>query len=95
MGCNDESSATLNSGGANAAHSQPMAVTADERHDMIAVAAYFRAERRGFALGDAVKDWWEAAAEIDSMLKNMVSAGVTRGNYQSVGLRNALRFWAK
>ena len=62
---------------------------------MIALAAYYRAERRGFAFGEAVKDWWEAAAVIDQMLENMGKAGVTRGKYERVGLRNALRLWVE
>jgi len=43
-------------------------VTAEERQRMIAEAAYFRAERRGFVGGDPVQDWLEAEAEIDRML---------------------------
>jgi hypothetical protein len=39
-----------------------------ERRQMIAEAAYFRAEKRGFA-GDAVTDWVEAEAEIDRQLR--------------------------
>jgi Txe/YoeB family toxin of Txe-Axe toxin-antitoxin module len=35
---------------------------------MIAEAAYFKAERRGFDGGDAVRDWCEAEAEIDARL---------------------------
>jgi chromosome segregation ATPase len=36
---------------------------------MIAEAAYFRAERRGFAGGDAIRDWCEAEAEVDARLR--------------------------
>lgn len=36
---------------------------------MIAEAAYFRAERRGFNGGDPVRDWCEAEAEIDGQLR--------------------------
>ncbi|HYW93425.1 MAG TPA: DUF2934 domain-containing protein [Gammaproteobacteria bacterium] len=36
-----------------------------ERHRRIAEAAYYRAERRGFAGGDPVNDWLEAESEID------------------------------
>lgn len=39
------------------------------REEMIAVAAYFRAERRGFAPGEAHDDWLAAAAEIDRQLQ--------------------------
>lgn len=41
------------------------AVTADERQRMIAEAAYFRAEARGFRDGDPLEDWLVAEAEID------------------------------
>ena len=43
-------------------------VDAATRHEMIACAAYFRAERRGFAAEGAVRDWLEAEAEIDRLL---------------------------
>jgi hypothetical protein len=64
-----------------------------ERHEMIAVAAYFVAERRGFAPGDAVRDWLEAERQIDGMLAGMRAAGATRADLERVGLRNALRLW--
>lgn len=38
------------------------------RHQMIACAAYYRAERRGFANGQALQDWLAAEAEIDRLL---------------------------
>jgi hypothetical protein len=38
------------------------------RDEMIARAAYFRAERRGFAEGCALQDWLEAEVEVDSKL---------------------------
>lgn len=44
------------------------AVTPDERQRFIAEAAYFKAERRGFAGGGELEDWIEAEAEIDSLL---------------------------
>lgn len=40
-----------------------------QRHDHVAVAAYFHAEHRGFNGGDAVADWLAAEAEIDAALK--------------------------
>lgn len=43
-------------------------VSPGRREQMIAEAAYFRAERRGFR-GDAVRDWCEAEAEIDARLR--------------------------
>lgn len=38
----------------------------EDRQEMIAIAAYYRAERRGFDGGDPMQDWLEAEAEIDS-----------------------------
>lgn len=35
---------------------------------MIAEAAYLRAERRGFSLGDPLDDWLAAEREIDTLL---------------------------
>lgn len=43
-------------------------VSAEERHRMIAEAAYFRAERRGFQGGDSFQDWLAAEVEIDKLL---------------------------
>lgn len=40
------------------------------REEMIAVAAYFRAEHRSFGEGDPLADWLAAEAEIDAMLDN-------------------------
>lgn len=44
-------------------------VTAGQRERMIAEAAYFRAERRGFVGGDPVTDWIEAQAEVEGSLR--------------------------
>lgn len=40
-----------------------------EREQMIARAAYYRAERRGFAPGYELEDWLEAEAEVDASLR--------------------------
>ncbi len=48
---------------------RPSAVTGDLRRAMIAEAAYFHAERRGFAPGGEVQDWLSAEAEVDALLK--------------------------
>lgn len=42
------------------------------RHAMIAEAAYYRAEKRGFAPGEEIADWVQAEAEIESMLKQFM-----------------------
>ena len=41
---------------------------AEERQQMIAVAAYFRAQGRNFEPGQEVEDWLAAEAEIDEKL---------------------------
>jgi len=43
-------------------------VNEQQRRQMIASAAYLRAERRGFKCGDPVTDWLEAEAEVDAEL---------------------------
>jgi len=43
-------------------------VSADERRRMIAETAYFRADKRGFADGDALGDWLAAEKQVDAML---------------------------
>ena len=45
-----------------------MSVNGEDRHSMIATAAYYRAESRGFNSGCETEDWLAAEAEIDSML---------------------------
>lgn len=44
------------------------------REQMIAEAAYFRAERRGFEGGDPLADWLEAEAEITARLGASIEA---------------------
>lgn len=39
-------------------------LTGYPQEEMIAVAAYFRAEQRGFAPGDELADWFQAEAEL-------------------------------
>lgn len=43
-------------------------VSPEDRMRLIAEAAYFKAERRGFAEGSELEDWVEAEAEIDALL---------------------------
>lgn len=43
-------------------------VSPEERYHMIATAAYFRAEQRGFAGGYEMEDWISGEAQIDAML---------------------------
>lgn len=41
------------------------------REELVAVAAYYRAERRGFAPNAEISDWLEAEAEVESLLKTI------------------------
>jgi hypothetical protein len=43
----------------------------NERQRLIAEAAYFKAQQRGFNGGDAVRDWCEAEVEIDARLRQL------------------------
>ncbi len=49
-----------------------------KREQMIAEAAYFRAEKSGFRGGDALRDWCEAEAEIDARLQRNGSREASR-----------------
>jgi Protein of unknown function (DUF2934) len=65
----------------------PRVITADERHRMIAMAAYYRAERRGFQNDDPCADWLEAEAEIDHMLeRSLMSQRLTQEKMKHVFL---------
>ncbi len=45
----------------------PAALSAAQREQMVRTAAYFRAERRGFAPGNEWDDWLSAEAEVGSL----------------------------
>lgn len=44
-----------------------------QRNQMIAMAAYFRAEKRGFSPNDELGDWFEAEREISRHLSSFSS----------------------
>ena len=46
----------------------PILITSEQRQQMIEEAAYFIAERRGFAVHDCLDCWLAAEAEIDQQL---------------------------
>lgn len=56
---------SFQAGGADTAR---VVASPEERWQVIAVAAYHKAEKRGFAPGDELRDWIEAEKEIDSQL---------------------------
>jgi len=60
---------TLGKSGANRKTSGKF-VTPEQRLQMIAEAAYFIAEKRGFSEGRAEADWLCAETEIDEILTN-------------------------
>lgn len=52
------------------AKKKEISVSPEHRYHMIATAAYYRAEHRGFAGGYEMQDWISAEAEIDAHLKS-------------------------
>lgn len=50
------------------AASAPTPIDQDQRRALIAQAAYFRAERRGFAPGYEAEDWLAAETEVDTAM---------------------------
>jgi hypothetical protein len=73
----------------------PIEVTPEERHEMVAVAAYYLAEKRGFPGGGALDDWITAERQIDAMIERMRRNGTSRRVLERVGLRNALQLWGQ
>jgi len=53
------------------ASSDSTGVSSEERHQLIAKAAYFRAERRSFVPGYELEDWLDAEAEIEKILSKI------------------------
>jgi hypothetical protein len=48
--------------------SHPAALAGEDRYRMIAEAAYYRAEQRGFTPGSELDDWLQAEIEVDALL---------------------------
>jgi hypothetical protein len=46
----------------------PAAIAGEDRYRLIAEAAYYRAEQRGFAPGAELDDWLAAEVEVDTLL---------------------------
>ncbi|MBI3902473.1 MAG: DUF2934 domain-containing protein [Nitrosomonadales bacterium] len=51
--------------------SKPASVSPEDRYHMIATAAYYLAEKRGFAGGYEMNDWISAEAQIDGMISKL------------------------
>jgi hypothetical protein len=47
----------------------------EQRSALIAEAAFFRAEKRGFAPGHEVEDWLAAESEVDARLMHALESG--------------------
>ncbi|WP_295390359.1 DUF2934 domain-containing protein [uncultured Thiodictyon sp.] len=62
---------------------------------MIAVAAYYLAEQRGFPGEGALDDWIVAERQIDRMVERMREDGTNRRALERMGLRNALKLWGQ
>lgn len=58
--------ATIKSSKGSPAIAGQISAGLEDRHDMIATAAYYRAEQRGFHSGHEMEDWLAAEAEVDS-----------------------------
>ena len=52
-----------------AGNSRTLTIDPDQRRNYVEVAAYYIAERRGFANGDQTMDWLAAEEEIDRLLR--------------------------
>lgn len=48
-------------------------ITSEERRRLIALAAYYRAERKGFGKTNPVEDWLLAESEVDAMITREAS----------------------
>lgn len=53
----------------NGGRSNGHSITAEERYNKIAQAAYYRAEQRGYEPGHEVEDWLAAEAEVDAEMR--------------------------
>ncbi|QIK36969.1 DUF2934 domain-containing protein [Caldichromatium japonicum] len=62
----------------------------EQRHEMIAVAAYYLAERRGFAPGHAEADWLRAEQVIDALIASRSLRAGQDQVEQRQTIRNAL-----
>ncbi|MHB9020817.1 MAG: DUF2934 domain-containing protein [Halothiobacillus sp.] len=67
-------------------------ISAEIRHRMIAEAAYFRAEKRGFTGTEMAQDWSEAEAEIDRKLQS-ITANVPEKITFEDKLRQQISVW--
>lgn len=62
----------------------------EQRQEMIAIAAYYLAERRGFSPGGAESDWLSAERMIDAMLADQSCQRLIEQEGARTVIRNAL-----
>ncbi|TCT21502.1 DUF2934 domain-containing protein [Thiobaca trueperi] len=62
----------------------------EHRQEMIAIAAYYLAERRGFSPGGAESDWFSAEQMIDNMLADQSCGRLVEQEGARTVIRNAL-----
>jgi hypothetical protein len=64
-------------------------LSAEDLNRMIAVAAYYKAERRGFAAGSELQDWLEAEQELAGTLDTgpAAASAAARAGEQKTQLR--------
>jgi hypothetical protein len=61
-------------------------VSEDERRRMVAEAAYYRAQQRGFTAGGEVDDWLEAEREITQRFRGSAARHAHGGNRDKAGM---------
>lgn len=65
--------ATVTSKSSRSAKAGSTSIDPEVRRQLVAAEAYFLAERRGFAGGNALEDWVAAERVVDSRLKQKVA----------------------
>lgn len=70
-------------------------ISAEQRYHMIAEAAYFRAEKRGFTGTNMAQDWIEAEAEIDRQLHPAVGGMEKKSSFEDALRQQILRWDAR
>jgi hypothetical protein len=72
-----------------APNQKEMAISLQERQQLIAKAAYFRAQQRNFAPGGEIDDWLQSESEVDRQLLGKQTAGASSGKLTSATQANA------
>uniref|UniRef100_E6QRI1 Uncharacterized protein n=1 Tax=mine drainage metagenome TaxID=410659 RepID=E6QRI1_9ZZZZ len=70
-------------------------ISAEQRYRMIAEAAYFRAENRGFSGANMAQDWIEAEAEIDRQLHPVFGMMEKKSSFEETLRQQILRWDAR